>query len=61
MKSLKRLFRKIGEADVHVWGYSTINTKGLKIMAKKMGSLVRKILSEVGRNEMLSWGYRIEK
>ena len=24
---LKRLFRKIGEADVHVWGYSTINTK----------------------------------
>ena len=27
MKSLKRLFRKIGEADVHVWGYSTINTK----------------------------------
>jgi len=29
--------------------------------AKKMGSLVRKILSEVGRNEMLSWGYRIEK
>ena len=30
-------------------------------MAKKMGSLVRKILSEVGRNEMLSWGYRIEK
>ena len=30
-------------------------------MAKKMGSLVRKILSEVCRNEMLSWGYRIEK
>ncbi|SDI29244.1 hypothetical protein SAMN05192582_103627 [Bacteroides ovatus] len=30
-------------------------------MTKKMGSLVRKILSEVGRNEMLSWGYRIEK
>ena len=29
-------------------------------MAKKMGSLVRKILSEVGRNELLSWGYRIE-
>ena len=28
---------------------------------KKMGSLVRKILSEVGRNEMLAWGYRIEK
>lgn len=25
-------------------------------MAKKMGSLVRKILSEVGRNEMLSGG-----
>lgn len=25
MKRLKRLFRKIGEADVHVWGYSTIN------------------------------------
>ena len=24
-------------------------------MAKKMSSLVRKILSEVGRNEMLSW------
>ena len=49
MKSLKRLFRGIS------------NLKGLKIMAKKMGSLVRKILSEVGRNEMLSWGYRIEK
>ena len=30
-------------------------------MAKKMSSLVRKILSEVGRNEMLSLGYRIEK
>ena len=30
-------------------------------MAKKMSSLVRKILSEVGRYEMLSWGYRIEK
>lgn len=29
-------------------------------MAKKMSSLIRKILSEVGRNEMLSWGYRIE-
>ena len=41
MKRLERLFRKIGEADVHVWGYS--------------------ILSEVGRNEMLAWGYRIEK
>jgi len=26
-----------------------------------MSSLIRKILSEVGRNEMLSWGYRIEK
>lgn len=26
MKRLKRLFRKLGEADVHVWGYSTINT-----------------------------------
>ena len=25
MKGLKRLFRKIGKADVHVWGYSTIN------------------------------------
>ena len=25
-------------------------------MAKKMSSLIRKILSEVGRNEMLSWG-----
>ena len=25
MKRLERLFRKIGEADVHVWGYSTIN------------------------------------
>ena len=25
MKRLKRLFKKIGEADVHVWGYSTIN------------------------------------
>lgn len=24
-------------------------------MAKKMSSLVRKILSEVGRNEMLAW------
>ena len=30
-------------------------------MAKKMSSLVRKFLSEVGRNEMLSLGYRIEK
>ncbi len=30
-------------------------------MAKKMSSLVRKILSEIGRNEMLAWGYRIEK
>lgn len=30
-------------------------------MAKKMTSLVRKILSEVGRNEMLAWGYKIEK
>lgn len=30
-------------------------------MSKKMGSLVRKILSEVGRNEMLILGYRIEK
>ena len=28
---------------------------------KKISSLVRKILSEVGRNEMLEWGYRIEK
>ena len=46
MKKLERLFR---------------NFKGLKIMAKKMSSLIRKILSEVGRNEMLSWGYRIEK
>ena len=27
MKSLKRLFRKIGEADVHVWGYSTMKEK----------------------------------
>ena len=27
MKRLERLFRKIGEADVHVWGYSTINAK----------------------------------
>lgn len=26
MKRLKRLFKKFGEADVHVWGYSTINT-----------------------------------
>ena len=25
MKKLERLFRKIGSADVHVWGYSTIN------------------------------------
>lgn len=25
MKSVKRLLRKIGEADVHVWGYSTLN------------------------------------
>ena len=23
MKKLERLFRKIGSADVHVWGYST--------------------------------------
>ena len=30
-------------------------------MAKKMSSFIRKILSEVGRNGMLSWGYRIEK
>lgn len=30
-------------------------------MAKKMSSLVRKILSEIGRNEMLAWGYTIEK
>lgn len=30
-------------------------------MAKKIGSLVRKILSEVGRNEMLAWGYEVEK
>lgn len=30
-------------------------------MAKKMSNLIRKILYEVGRNEMLSWGYRIEK
>ena len=28
---------------------------------KKISSLVRKILSEVGRNEMLAWGYRSEK
>ena len=28
---------------------------------KKISSLVRKIISEVGRNEMLAWGYRIEK
>ena len=28
---------------------------------KKISSLVRKILREVGRNEMLAWGYRIEK
>ena len=27
MKKLERLFRKIGEADVHVWGYSTINIR----------------------------------
>lgn len=30
-------------------------------MAKKMASLVGKILSEMGRNEMLKWGYRIEE
>ncbi len=24
MKKLERLFRKIGSADVHVWGYSTL-------------------------------------
>ena len=30
-------------------------------MAKKMSSLVRQILSEIGRNERLAWGYRIEK
>ena len=28
---------------------------------KKISSLVRKIFSVVGRNEMLAWGYRIEK
>ena len=28
---------------------------------KKISSLVRKILSEVGRNEVLAWGYRLEK
>jgi len=28
MKSLKRLFRKIGEADVHVWGYSSFKDYG---------------------------------
>ena len=28
---------------------------------KKISSLVRKILSDVGRNEMLAWGYRIEQ
>ena len=28
---------------------------------KKISSLVIKILSEVGRYEMLAWGYRIEK
>ena len=62
MKKLERLFRKIGNADVHVWGYSTLGILPKeKIMAKKMSSLIRKILSEVGRNEMLSWGYRIEK
>ena len=27
MKRLERLFSKIGEADVHVWGYSTINIR----------------------------------
>ena len=27
MKRLERLFRKIGEADVNVWGYSTINIR----------------------------------
>lgn len=30
-------------------------------MVEKMNLLLRKILYEVGRNEMLSWGYRIEK
>ena len=30
-------------------------------MAKKMSSLIRKILSEVGRNEMLSWGKKKKK
>lgn len=29
-------------------------------MAKKMSSLIRKILSEVGRNEMLSWGTELK-
>jgi hypothetical protein len=29
-------------------------------MAKKMSSLLKKILSEVGRNEMLKWGYRVD-
>jgi hypothetical protein len=28
---------------------------------KKMSSLVKKILSELGRNEMMSLGYRVEK
>ena len=79
MKSVKRLFKKIGEADVHVWGYSTLSVlpkekawffsfyqvlvtfKVEKIMTKKMGNLIRKILCEVGRNEMLSWGYGIKR
>ena len=30
-------------------------------MTKKMGNLIRKILCEVGRNEMLSWGYGIKR
>ena len=41
--------------------YALIVVFMILIMAKKMSSLIRKILSEVGRNEMLSWGYRIEK
>ena len=30
-------------------------------MRHKMGSLLLRVLRKVGRNEMLIWGYRIEK
>ena len=30
-------------------------------MVKKVSNLIRKILYEIDRNEMLSWGYKIER